>query len=255
MHAPVALQHTSRCVRVIARHADQGQQHQLPVGIFDRHGAFGEITCGVVLNLAKLHTGLDRYDFRRLARRFWPVGFHCQARFAPDVDIRQFFGRIQPAGSQIAAIICVTLRVPQGFDLRCQIHARRVGVVGQGITTHFAVITHAVTGVFGHEAGPVTALAQQQKPVVAQAVFEVTALVAGEEILQFAAGDGVHAQTQVPIGAPRLQHMAGHLRQQCADAFAVALLVGLVHFQQGLVASGLLRCLCAGLVPGLRLCL
>src|SRR4030095_5751417 len=84
----------------------------------------------------------------------------------------------------------------------------------QRVTTHFAVVPHAVLRVFGLETGPVAALAEQQQPVVAQAVFLVSARVTREKVLDFLRRSGVQAGLQLPVGGPRLERVTAYLRQQ-----------------------------------------
>ena len=84
---------------------------------------------------------------------------------------------------------------------------------------------------------PVAALAQQQQPVVAQAVFLIGAGVALQEGLDFCRAGLAQAQFQFPVSRPGLQGVAACGGQQLFELLAVALAEGLVHLQQGVVAT------------------
>ena len=92
-------------------------------------------------------------------------------------------------------------------------------------------------GVLLGKLAPVAALAQEQQPVVAQAVFLVAAGIALHESLHFLRRGFVQARLQLPVGGPGFQRMAAHGGQQLFELFAVTLAEGLLHFQQGVVTT------------------
>ena len=79
------------------------------------------------------------------------------------------------------------------------------------VATHLAVVVHAVLGVLGVEVGPVAALAEQQQPVVAQAIFLVGAGVAREEVLHLARTRLVEPRLEFPVGGPGFERVAAGL--------------------------------------------
>jgi 5-formyltetrahydrofolate cyclo-ligase len=135
-----------------------------------------------------------------------------------------------------------------GLGLRGGAGAQRVGQ--HGVAAHLRVVAHAKARDGAGEVVPVAALARDQQPVVAQAVFLVAAGVAREEVLHLVRGGLLQARLEFPVGGPRFQGMAAGLGQQGREAGLVAALEGLLHLDQhvvvgvGLCGGGLLRKQC-----------
>ena len=142
-----------------------------------------------------------------------------------------------------AAVTAVALAVPQAAHFIGQCCGlRTLGGLLQAVhihrvAAHLAVVAHAVVGVQFGKAGPITALAQQQQPVVAQAVFLVGTGPAGQKGLHFIGLGLVQAGAQLPVSGPGLQGVAARGGQQLAQALALAFAKGLLHLQQGVVSA------------------
>ena len=99
----------------------------------------------------------------------------------------------------------------------------------QRVTAHLRVISHAVGRLVGQKAPPVAPLAQQQQPVVAQAVFLIRARVALQEGVHLGGLRQRQARFQLPVIGPRLQRMARRQRQQGRKLRPVTLAEGGAH--------------------------
>ncbi|MNS77225.1 hypothetical protein D3C72_1108030 [compost metagenome] len=113
-----------------------------------------------------------------------------------------------------------------------QIDHRRIAAL-------LTVVAHAEGRVQRVEIAPVAALAQQAQPVVAQAVFLISASPAGEKGLHLVLRGFLQARAQLPIGRPGFQHMAACRWQQLAQLGLVALAEGLLHVHDDIVARHL----------------
>ena len=105
----------------------------------------------------------------------------------------------------------------------------------QGVAAHLGVVVHAKVADLVLESGPVAPLAQQQQPVVAQAVFLVGAGPARQKSRDVRCRRVRQAQAHVPVGGPGFEHMTAHLRQQGLQAAAVAPVKGLSNIEHGLI--------------------
>ena len=247
LRAPLAIELARGVVGVGRGQLDQRQHHHF-LARFRRHDdTAGQVTGGAVVELLELRQRLRRHDLQGGRRRPRTVGLDREARLAPGIvgGHAPGAGRVadQPRGGERAAVVGIALREPVAayfLGLR-RGRGRAFANMGhqQRVTAHLAVVFHAVLGVFGLEIGPVAALAQQKEPVVAQAIFLVGAGVAREEVLHFLRAGGIEAGLELPVGGPRLQHVAARLGQQLGEFLAVALAEGLVHFQDEVIPPGL----------------
>ena len=183
---------------------------------------------------------LGRHHLDRVACGPRPAGLDGQARLAPDVQRAQLFGGQHALGGGAATFVCIALGIPGLADLIDQ----RSAVVGVFLVfdepckaAHLTVIAHAELRMLGGKAGPVTALAEQQQPVVAHAVFLVAAGVAGKESLHLGGAGQVQPVAQFPVGGPGFERMAAGLRQQGGQARFVGPVEGLAHLQHGFVSA------------------
>ena len=158
---------------------------------------------------------------------------HHQSRFAPNVQGADEFVVVQTIRRQGATIFGFAHVEPIALDLfgNEAAIARAFGnqLNGQRIATHFAVVFHAVVGVFGFEIRPIAAIAQELQPIVTQAVFLVSACILTQKRPNFIAAGFVQTGAQLPISRPRLQQMSFDLGQQIAEPPLVPLLKGLRH--------------------------
>jgi hypothetical protein len=220
---------------------DEGQQHQLlphpPAG----RGVCAQELAGRVQGLAQCGQRIGRHDFHRLARHTGAVGFHRQARLAPHIQRTELARRQQLSRSVGAAVIGVALAVPQAAYLIPHVGAGSALDVfdQQRVAAHLLVVLHAVLGVVLGKLRPIAALAQQLQPVVAQAVFVVSARPALQKALHFLCRGVVQPGLELPVGRPGLQRMALGLGKELFEPFAVALAKSLLHVQQHLVPLGL----------------
>ena len=83
----------------------------------------------------------------------------------------------------------------------------------QRVAAHFFVVVHAVIGVLLRKGSPVAALAEQQQPVVAQAVFHISAGVGAIKRLHFLARSFWQARFQFPIRGVTFKRVAFGLGQ------------------------------------------
>ena len=109
----------------------------------------------------------------------------------------------------------------------------------QRVATHFAVVVHAVLRVFGREIRPVAPLAQQQQPVVAQAVLLVGARDSGRKNPGLPAAWPCPGGFSAPNTRPRAPVRGRAPRQQLREPVPVALAKRLMHFQDQIVGLGL----------------
>ena len=239
VHAPFVVELRGGVVRIALGQLDERQRHQFLAHLAARRGAGLQVLGGGIHQFLHLGRRFRRHNFHRSACRAHAVGFHRQARLAPDIVGRELLIAVKLARRMGAAVIAVALCVPVAAHL---VSGRGRGSAFEGIdqqcvAAHFLVVRHAVAGVLLGKLRPVAALAQQQQPVVAQAVFLVGAGVALQKGLDFCRAGLAQAQFQLPVSRPGLQGVAACGGQQLFELLAVALAEGLVHFQQGVVAT------------------
>ena len=232
--APVLLHQACGLLRVVVGQANQGQHRPLFL-VAAASGFFQQKPRRAAADVVNRFAGLGRDDLGGLARQAGPVVLNGQPGFAPDIGIAELLGGMQLRRRKAAALVRFFLPVPKAPDLPRQGCGIGLGVAAEGIASQLAVIVHAVAGQVCGKAGPVSALALQEQPVDAQAVFLVGVGVAVEKSLYLGAGGAVKPRPQFPKRRPGFQGVPPCLRQQGTEPFAVALLEGLAHVEQDFV--------------------
>ncbi len=222
-------------VGVLGGQANHGQRDQLFGAGTQGQQLATQVVRGIGVNGAGRRGPIGVEQANGLADNTRSVVFHAEACPQPGGMRRELAGLDLLLRRRGTAVISVTLHQPQGFDLARDIEFARIEFRQQGVTAHGTVVVHPEIGVFGHESTPLPILAEQQQPVVSQAIFLVGTGKAAQEFLNFAGGRGIEPGAKFPVGAPRLQHMATHFRQQRAQGFGVPFFEGVAHFQNGFV--------------------
>ena len=202
-------------VNVVGRHLDQGQYHQF-LAYFAVRAAAGEKLGRVGEQVRQLWCDIGGDDLDGAARGARAVGLDRQPRLAPGMSCAQLSGVDQPLCSQRATLVGFFLPMPVPAHFvgeGSRVHRRiALKVNKQRVAAHLAVVPHAVKRVFDGKLGPLTPLAQQQQPVIAQAVFLVASLKARQETLHLCGAGVIQPGSQLPVGSPGLKQMAARAR-------------------------------------------
>ena len=243
LHAPLGVEQTRRGFGVAHRHADQRQHDEFLLRLAGRGGPPRQVFGGGIHGIAQIAHRIGSDDFHRLAHRAQAVRLGRQARLAPDIGGLDFLVGVQLGDGIRAAVIEIALRVPIAqHQIRALFGSLTDHLVDiQRIALHFLVVTHAEFRMHVHEALPIAPLAQKQQPIVTQSVFLVAAGVALQKRIDLGLRRVFEARLQLPVGRPRLQHVATRAGQQRCELLFVFLPERFLHFQQHIVASGLSR--------------
>ena len=191
-----------------------------------------------------------------MLQRLWRHDVYCtaggglaielcrKAGTLPHVALIELLDRIQLAGRLCAAVVAIALCVPQPHHfLRGMLGLAALnGLHRQLIAAHLAVVLHAELGQQALKVCPLPALAQQQQPVIAHAVFLVGAAPALQKCLNFRRPRSIETALELPVRGPRLQGVTCRLWQERGQSGLIALSGSFLHLQQNIVPRRLGSC-------------